>query len=86
MLRVAKDKAIPSLSDHERRLWSDVKEIATADSREVASRMFAVHVMRPLLGDDHVDAGVCVSVFHKPFILILQVAKRLSSIFFYNWW
>lgn len=63
------------MSDHERRLWSDVKEIATADSRDVASRMFAVHVMRPLLGDDHVDAGVCVSVIHNPSFLVLKSKK-----------
>ncbi|KMZ62087.1 Inositol-pentakisphosphate 2-kinase [Zostera marina] len=71
VLRVAKDKVIPSMSDHERRLWSDVKEIATADSRDVASRMFAVHVMRPLLGDDHVDAGRWVGV-RREFLLSVE--------------
>ncbi|KAK1280509.1 Inositol-pentakisphosphate 2-kinase [Acorus gramineus] len=51
----------PALSAHERLLWRDEEELGSA-SEDVAGRLYTLHVMMPLLGSRHVDAGTRVSV------------------------
>lgn len=48
-------------SAHELLLWKDHKDLILAPTREIAARLYLVHVMSPLLGSKHVDAGVCSS-------------------------
>ncbi|CAH9077839.1 unnamed protein product [Cuscuta europaea] len=50
------------LTMHESHLWKDVKELVSAPTREIAGHFFVQHVMRPLLGAKHVDAGVHIIV------------------------
>lgn len=47
------------LSDHERLLWKDIRELADATSEYVAYKAYVQHVMSNLLGPRHVDPGVC---------------------------
>ncbi|XP_031129608.1 inositol-pentakisphosphate 2-kinase-like [Ipomoea triloba] len=52
----------PGLTMHEIILWKDVKELASAPTREIAEHFFVQHVMCPLLGSEHVDAGIRILV------------------------
>ena len=54
------------LSAHERVLWKDVDKIGECTSKDIAGQLFSLHVMSPLLGDEHVDPGVCMHD-HDPF-------------------
>lgn len=47
------------LTNQECVLWKEVNEIVSAPTREIAQHYFVQHVMCPLLGSGHVDAGVC---------------------------
>jgi len=49
-----------ALTAHERLLWKDVDELVSSPDKEIASQLFVHHVMKPLLGSQFVDAGVCV--------------------------
>jgi inositol-pentakisphosphate 2-kinase len=51
-----------SLTAHERLLWKDVDELITSSDHELASQLFVLHVMKPLLGSKFVDAGVCLLI------------------------
>ncbi|CAN1323354.1 Inositol-pentakisphosphate 2-kinase [Linum perenne] len=58
----------PVLTEHERLMWEETRELVASPNKEAAERHFAQFVMGPLLGPKHVDAGVLVSVsreFHK---------------------
>lgn len=48
-----------ALTAHERLLWKDVDELISSSDHEIASQLFVLHVMKPLLGSEYVDAGVC---------------------------
>ena len=48
----------PGLTEHERLLWKETKELVASPDKEAAERLFAHFVMGPLLGPNHVDAGV----------------------------
>ncbi|XP_058092015.1 inositol-pentakisphosphate 2-kinase IPK1 isoform X3 [Magnolia sinica] len=50
------------LSRHECLLWNDTQELVTCSSKESLGQLFALHVMSPLLGSEHVDAGIRVLV------------------------
>ncbi|MQL86117.1 hypothetical protein Taro_018640 [Colocasia esculenta] len=52
----------PVLSAQEQLLWKDVDGLAGCTSEEVAGQLFALHVMSPLLGPQHVDPGAHVLV------------------------
>ncbi|CAN0875014.1 Inositol-pentakisphosphate 2-kinase [Linum grandiflorum] len=52
----------PVLTEQERLLWKETKELAASPNKEVAERLFAHLVMGPLLGPKHVDAGVLARV------------------------
>ncbi|GAA0183646.1 kinase [Lithospermum erythrorhizon] len=41
-------------------LWRDSQDLVLAPTREVAEQLYVKHVMCPLLGPEHVDAGVPV--------------------------
>lgn len=50
------------LTEQECLVWKDAYEIASPPPREVAEQLFVQNVMIPLLGPEHVDAGIRVSV------------------------
>ncbi|XP_076893121.1 inositol-pentakisphosphate 2-kinase-like [Bidens hawaiensis] len=50
------------LSVHEVLLWKEDCDLLSAPTREIAEHLYVQHVMRPLLGSNHVDAGVRVLV------------------------
>lgn len=50
------------LSAHECLLWKDSKDLVSSPTREVATHRYVRHVMIPLLGADHVDAGIRADV------------------------
>ncbi|CAN0872475.1 Inositol-pentakisphosphate 2-kinase [Linum grandiflorum] len=52
----------PALTEHERLLWKETKELVASPNKEAAERLFAHFVMGPLLGPNHVDAGTLVRV------------------------
>lgn len=51
-----------SFSKHERLLWKDFEELVQSPTKEIAAQQYARHVISPLLGSKHVDAGVCALV------------------------
>ncbi|KAF5455887.1 hypothetical protein F2P56_025417 [Juglans regia] len=51
-----------ALSTHERLLWRDVDGIVSSPNKEIAAQFYVQHVMVPLLGSEHVDAGMRVLV------------------------
>ncbi|KDP38543.1 hypothetical protein JCGZ_04468 [Jatropha curcas] len=50
------------LTEQERLLWRESKELVSAPTKELAEWFYVKHVMSPLLGPKHVDAGMHVSV------------------------
>ncbi|KAK1407974.1 hypothetical protein QVD17_39602 [Tagetes erecta] len=56
------EKAPPALSEHERLIWKEVGELLSASTKDIANHMYARLVLSPLLGSQHVDAGVRVLV------------------------
>uniref|UniRef100_A0A7N0VI84 Inositol-pentakisphosphate 2-kinase n=1 Tax=Kalanchoe fedtschenkoi TaxID=63787 RepID=A0A7N0VI84_KALFE len=50
------------LTSEERLLWKDVKTIISSETSDVAAQNYVRDVMTPLLGAEHVDAGVRVRV------------------------
>jgi inositol-pentakisphosphate 2-kinase len=61
-----------SLTAHERLLWKDVDELISSSDHELASQLFVLHVMKPLLGSKFVDAGVCL-LFQLPIITFMLI-------------
>lgn len=52
------------MDKHECLLWQKVEGIFAAATREIAEQLYVEHVMCPMLGSEHVDAGVsCYSKF-----------------------
>ncbi|CAN8287620.1 unnamed protein product [Cochlearia groenlandica] len=58
------DKANKSsvLTSHEQLLWKEHKELLSSLNSEVLEQRYVKHVIIPLLGPKHVDAGIRVSV------------------------
>lgn len=51
---------------HERLLWGEIKELLpSTNCREIVEQLFVKHVIGPLLGPEHVDAGMRVPVTKK---------------------
>jgi inositol-pentakisphosphate 2-kinase len=61
-----------SLTAHERLLWKDVDELISSSDHELASQLFVLHVMKPLLGSKFVDAGVCL-LFQLPITTFMLI-------------
>lgn len=53
------DKSENGLTTHEKLIWGEVKDLVTCKNKEIVEYLFVKHVMRPLLGHKHVNAGVC---------------------------
>ncbi|XP_042482693.1 inositol-pentakisphosphate 2-kinase-like [Macadamia integrifolia] len=53
------------LSMFECLLWKDINELVSSTSKEVVGQLFALYVMRPLLGSEHVDVGMRVLVSRR---------------------
>ncbi|XP_071704263.1 inositol-pentakisphosphate 2-kinase-like [Rutidosis leptorrhynchoides] len=51
-----------ALSVHECLLWKEDCELLSAPTREIAEHLYVQNVMSPLLGSNHVDAGIRVLV------------------------
>lgn len=47
---------------HELLLWGEIKEpMSSSSTREIVEQLYVKHVISPLLGPNHVDAGVCLN-------------------------
>jgi len=55
--QVKKD-AKPVLSEDESKLWREWPSMAMATTSAALAHVYAYEIMQPLLGKDHVDAGV----------------------------
>ena len=53
-----------ALTAHEQLLWKD--ELISSSDNEIAGQLFVQHVMKPLLGSQYVDAGVCSALSENP--------------------
>ncbi|XP_058220772.1 inositol-pentakisphosphate 2-kinase-like isoform X1 [Rhododendron vialii] len=51
-----------SLTSDECRLWKETEDLVSAPTREIAEQLYVQHVITPLLGPGHVDAGIRVHV------------------------
>ncbi|KAF7140690.1 hypothetical protein RHSIM_Rhsim06G0029700 [Rhododendron simsii] len=51
-----------SLTSDECRLWKETEDLVSAPTREIAEQLYVQHVITPLLGPGHVDAGIRVRV------------------------
>ncbi|XWS14544.1 hypothetical protein CRYUN_Cryun35bG0019000 [Craigia yunnanensis] len=51
-----------ALITHERLLWQENEELMASPNREIIEQLYVKHVMSPLLGPKHVDAGMRVLV------------------------
>lgn len=60
------------LTEHERLLWRELEELESSPTKELAELLYVRHVMSPLLGPKHVDAGVSM-----PFLLAFSRAYLL---------
>ena len=51
-----------TLTTHERLLWRENKELTASPNGETVDQLYVKHVMSPLLGSKHVDAGVWILI------------------------
>ncbi|KZV16053.1 inositol-pentakisphosphate 2-kinase-like [Dorcoceras hygrometricum] len=51
-----------ALTNHEYVLWGGVTGIASAPTREIVEQLYVQQIMCPLLGSEHVDAGIRINV------------------------
>ncbi|KAK8696168.1 hypothetical protein V6N13_001305 [Hibiscus sabdariffa] len=63
------------LTAHERLLWREYKELMVWPNREIVQQLYVKHVMSPLLGPQHVDAGTRVHVTKE---FLLSVEKNVT--------
>ncbi|PPD79531.1 hypothetical protein GOBAR_DD23556 [Gossypium barbadense] len=63
------------LTAHERLLWREYKELMVWPNREIVQQLYVKHVMSPLLGPQHVDAGMRVRVTKE---FLLSVEKNVT--------
>lgn len=74
------DRNENGLTTHEKIIWGEIKDLVSCQNKEIVESLFVNHVMRPLLGHKHVNAGVCfqfllLSMIWK--ICIWDVLKRV---------
>lgn len=55
-------KASSVLTKYECLLWKDYNQLLLAPTLEMAAQLYVKNVMSSLLGNEHVDPGVCVHV------------------------
>lgn len=48
-----------ALTPHERLIWKVVHQLISSSDKEIVGQLYVQHVMKPLLGSNYVDAGVC---------------------------
>ncbi|KAL6995715.1 Inositol-pentakisphosphate 2-kinase [Sarracenia purpurea var. burkii] len=56
------DDCHASVTTDELRLWKETEDLVSAPTRETAEQLYVQHVISPLLGFEHVDAGIRVLV------------------------
>lgn len=49
-----------ALTPQERILWKNVDQLISSSDKEIVGQLYVEHVMKPLLGSNYVDAGVCM--------------------------
>ncbi|XP_050207405.1 inositol-pentakisphosphate 2-kinase isoform X1 [Mercurialis annua] len=64
------------LTEEERLIWSEPEELVSCATEEQVQLLYVKHVMSPLLGPKHVDAGTHLQV-SREFIEIIE--KKVSS-------
>lgn len=52
-----------ALTPQERILWKNVDQLISSSDKEIVGQLYVEHVMKPLLGSNYVDAGVCMYVY-----------------------
>ncbi|XP_065870314.1 inositol-pentakisphosphate 2-kinase-like isoform X2 [Euphorbia lathyris] len=58
-------KKVKVLTDAERLLWRESKELVSSPTKELAELLYVQQIMSPLLGPKHVDAGLQIPVSRK---------------------
>lgn len=56
------EKAPSALSKHECLVWKETGDLLSASTKDIANHIYVQQVMCPLLGSQHIDAGVRVQV------------------------
>lgn len=59
------EKSHAVLTEHECLLWKDVDELVLSSDKETVMKLFVQHVMKPLLGSQYVDSGVCCFLYYS---------------------
>ncbi|XP_048129872.1 inositol-pentakisphosphate 2-kinase-like [Rhodamnia argentea] len=65
-----------SFSKHELLLWKDFEELVQSPTKEIAAQQYAQHVISPLLGSKHVDAGIRVLVSRE---FLEEIERNIKS-------
>ncbi|KAG7020492.1 Inositol-pentakisphosphate 2-kinase [Cucurbita argyrosperma subsp. argyrosperma] len=64
-----------AFTKYEYLLWGDIGNLVSCTDRDIAAQTFVQHVMSPLLGSKHVDAGKLVKVSRE----FLELAEKEVS-------
>lgn len=56
------DNSLPALTRDECLVWKETEELVSAPTQELAEQLYVQYVISPLLGSEHVDAGIQVPV------------------------
>ncbi|KAH7862943.1 hypothetical protein Vadar_011357 [Vaccinium darrowii] len=59
------------LTNDECLLWKETEDLVSAPTREIAEQLFVQHIISPLLGSKHVDAGSRV-ILSKEFLEVVE--------------
>ncbi|KAM7514119.1 hypothetical protein LguiA_003702 [Lonicera macranthoides] len=68
-------EAKSALTPHECLVWKEIKDLVSAPNRELAEQAYVQHVISPLLGSEHVDAGIRIHVSRE---FLETVEKNVS--------
>ncbi|EOA35203.1 hypothetical protein CARUB_v10020353mg [Capsella rubella] len=63
------------LTTHEKLIWGENKDLVSCQNKEIVEYLYVKHVMRPLLGHKHVNAGIRLLVSKE----FLESATKIVS-------
>lgn len=75
-----KDTHHPILSDDEQKLWSEWPAMAEATTPAAMAHIYACEIIQPLLGRDHVDAGVPSFAIFLSHLVMLHNEKVMVEV------
>lgn len=67
------------LERHAQLVWRDNAELLLASNKETLEQLYIQHVMSPLLGPKHVDAGVCFFTCTST-VLCVEIGEQMIII------